>query len=213
MSDADEFAGGLDDLERWAAEARAREAADARVRERWLRIQAEEDARLAQVLAGLAERGTAVIVTTAAGRQVAGRLTAIGRDFVAVASPAGHSTLISLHALAWVRTAHGDGARRRREREPAVGPDPSPFDVGERSVGASGDGSGGNPAGAALVDVLAQAVAGRPRVVIQTENASLLGALRSVGVDVVVVQTATDPPGLAYVRLRSIYEISFLDSG
>ncbi len=34
----------LEGLERWAADARAREAADARVRERWLRAQAEEEA-------------------------------------------------------------------------------------------------------------------------------------------------------------------------
>src|SRR5215213_6343157 len=47
---------GAGDLERWAADARAREAADARVRERWLRAQAAEDASLAGVFLALAER-------------------------------------------------------------------------------------------------------------------------------------------------------------
>src|SRR3954449_10120436 len=51
------LSGGMDgDLERWAADARAREAADARVRERWLRAQAAEEASLAGVLLALAER-------------------------------------------------------------------------------------------------------------------------------------------------------------
>ena len=89
---------GLDDLERWAAEARAREAADARVRERWLRTQAEEGGRLGLVLAGLAERRADVLLTTVAGRAIAGRLLAVGQDFVAItpgshdvrATPAGH---------------------------------------------------------------------------------------------------------------------------
>ena len=88
-----------------------------------------------------------------------------------------------------------------------MGPDPAAFD----DDGAADD--AGLPDGASLAAVLAQAVAHRPRVMVQTGDATLTGALRSVGVDVIVVQTATDPPGLAYVRLRSIYEISFLDSG
>ncbi|MGH9224918.1 MAG: hypothetical protein ACRD2W_14350, partial [Acidimicrobiales bacterium] len=67
--------------------------------------------------------------------------------------------------------------------------------------------------GTSLAAVLSQAVAHRPRVAVQIESASITGALRSVGVDVIVLQTAGEPPGLAYVRLRSIYEISFLDSG
>ena len=203
--------GPFDDLERWAAEARAREAADARVRERWLRTQAEEGARLAQVLAGLAEQRASVVVTTTAGRQVAGQLTSIGQDFVAVESAAGVSTLVALAALAWVRSAVGEPHRR----EPAIGPDPSWFEDGddEDAGGGSTVPGMGDARRASLADVLAQAVAHRPRVVVQTEGASITGALRSVGVDVVVVQTAGEPPGLAYVRLRSIYEISFLDSG
>src|SRR5205085_11734127 len=86
----DNSAEGLDDLERWAAEARAREAAEARVRERWLRTQAEEGGRLGLVLAGLAERRADVLVTTIAGRAIGGRLVAVGQDFLALATGAGH---------------------------------------------------------------------------------------------------------------------------
>ncbi|MGH9225774.1 MAG: hypothetical protein ACRD2W_18755, partial [Acidimicrobiales bacterium] len=121
--DGDAYGGGVDGLERWAAEARARDAAESRVRERWLRTQAEEGARLAQVFAGLAERRTSVVLTTTAGRQLPGRLTSIGQDFVALESPAGLSTLVALEAVAWVRPGVGEP----RRRDPAVGPDPSAY--------------------------------------------------------------------------------------
>jgi hypothetical protein len=190
--------GRFDEIDRWAAEARAREAADARVRERWLRAQAEEGAQMAQVLAGLAERGATVVVTTIAGRSVVGRLASVGQDFVRVATTAGSTSLVPFSALAWLREPPGD----RRRPDPAVGPDPSPFAD-----------DGGPPGAAALVDLLAQAAAVRPRVTVHSNGASVTGDLRSVGIDMAVVQTDGDPPGLTYVRLASVYEISFLDSG
>lgn len=183
---------GLDDLEAWAAEARAREAADARARERWLRTQAEEGAQLAQVLAGLVEQRAVVAVTTSAGRTVTGRLATLGRDFVAVAAPGGRLTLVALHAVAWVRPSE-------RRRDPVVGPEP--------------EDEGGDASGAGLIDVLAQAVADRPRVAVETEHAGITGELRAVGIDLVVIEIPGSQRGLAYVRLGSVYEISFLDSG
>lgn len=195
----DEVDDPLAGLEGWAAAARAREAAEARVRERWLRTQAEEGAQLSAVLAGMVERAAAVTVTTIAGRHVAGQLSGVGQDFVALVLPGGRRHLVALDALAWLRPAPDD---RRRRPEPALGPDEA-ADLDDGSV----------PPAAALVDVLAHAVAQRPRVGVQTEGASLTGELRAVGVDVVALEIAGDPPGLAYVRLRSIYEISFLDSG
>ena len=195
---------GLDHLERWAAEARAREAAEARVRERWLRTQAEEGARLGLVLVGLAERRADVVVTTLAGRTVHGRLTRVGLDFLAL-ERAG-VTLVALHAVAWVR----ESPRHRGRVAPATGPDeeleaddPRAPDVGREGAGP----------GASLAGVLAQAVAHRPRVTVVADAASLTGELRTVGLDVLVLRTPGDPPSLAYVRLRSLYEISFLDSG
>ena len=50
----------IGDLRRWAADARASDAARARSRQRWLRRQAEEESTLAGIALNLAERGTAV---------------------------------------------------------------------------------------------------------------------------------------------------------
>lgn len=197
---ADEGGGAFDDLERWAAEARAREAAEARVRERWLRTQAEEDARLSQVLAGLAERGADVIVTTTAGRAVPGRFAGLGQDFVAVRGP-GRTTLVPLASVAWVRPA---STERRRRSGVGLGPDPVGLGDGD-DVGLSRS--------AALADVLAHAVVDRPRVALQAQGAALAGELRAVGLDVLVVETSGEPLGLTYVRLQSLSEISLLASG
>ncbi len=183
------MAGDLDDLEAWAAEARAREAAESRARERWLRTQAEEGAQFASVLAGLVERAGPVTLTTTAGRHLSGQLTSVGEDFVSLTLGGGRRTLVALAALAWVREAPG----RRGEASLAERSDP--------------------PESATLADVLAQAVAYRPRVAVQTDRAAVTGELRAVGVDVLALETAGDPPAMLSVRLRSVYEISFLDSG
>ena len=195
--------GGLDDLERWAAEARAREAAEERVRERWLRTQAEEGGRLASVLAGLAEQEADVVVTTTGGRAVSGRVRGVGSDFVAVVSPPGRTTLVALAAVAWVRPTPeaGDG-RRHHRATPAMGPDDGTPPEDREA-----------PSGAALADVLAQAVADRPRVAVFAAGASLTGELRAAGLDLLVIEPSGAPAALAYVRLGSLYEISFLDSG
>lgn len=193
--EGDPLEGELRGVEAWAAEARAKEAAGSRIRERWLRTQADEGARFATVLAGLVEQQATVTVTTLAGRPVMGRLTGVGEDFVAVRLANGQRTLVALHAVAWLR----DVPRRR-----ALATD----DTHDRFDG-FGDGSGR----ATLVDVLAQAVADRPRVTVHAGGGAITGELRAVGVDVLALDTAGDPPGLAYVRTASVYEISFLDSG
>ena len=182
--------GELDNLEAWAAEARARAAAESRVRERWLRTQAEEGAEFAAVLAGLVERASSVTVTTVSGRHLAGQLTSVGEDFVALTLPGGRQTLVALAALAWVHAAPGG-----RRLEPGVAEADAALEP------------------AALVDVLAQAAAHRPRVTVQTAAAAVTGDLRAVGADLVALETAGEPPSLVYVPLRAVYEISFLDSG
>src|SRR3954469_10464591 len=58
----------LAEFARWTADERATEAARSRTRERWLRQQAVEGARLAGVALDLAERRAAVIVRTSSGR-------------------------------------------------------------------------------------------------------------------------------------------------
>ena len=198
---ADQDDAGLEGLERWAADARAREAAEARARERWLRTQAEEDARLAQVLAGLAERRAPAVATTTTGHSVNGRVTAVGEDFLALSGPAGRLTLIPLAALAWVRPSGGFQGRRRAV---ALGPDPAEGGTEDELPGGTS---------ATLVDVLSHAAAERPRVSLRVAGATLTGELRAVGLDVLVVETSGEPASLAYVRLQSLSDISLLTSG
>jgi hypothetical protein len=197
---ADDRDPGFDGLERWAAEARAREAAAARSRERWLRTQAEEGARLQQVLIGLAERRAEAVVTTTAGHQVTGQVRAVGQDFVALVNGPGRMTLVPLPALAWVRPVR----EPKRRAGMALGPDPDDTAYPDELVGGHS---------AALVDVLSHAAATRPRLALHALGASLAGELRAVGVDVLVIETAGEPPGLAYVRLQSLSDISLLTSG
>ncbi|MGH9263759.1 MAG: hypothetical protein ACRD1D_03620 [Acidimicrobiales bacterium] len=184
----------LEGLERWAADARAREAADARVRERWLRAQAEEEASLAGVLLALAERGETVVLTTAAGRRHRGVVTGVGVDFAALRGPGGATTLVVLDRLGDARVVE----ERARGRAAAA-------------AAASGDAPGG-ALGVRLADVLAQAAGQRPRVAVQAGAASVVGDLRSVGTDVVTIRTDGEA-GVVYVALASVSEVSFLASG
>jgi hypothetical protein len=179
---------GAGDLERWAADARAREVADARVRERWLRAQAEEESSLAGVLLALAERRETVLLTTVSGRRHRGAVAGVGSDFVALDTPSGPTTLVSLVAVGDVRVAR-DGMRRR----------------------AAATGAGGQ-LGVHLADVLAQAAGQRPRVSVHAGAAAVVGDLRAVGSDVLTIRADGDA-GVVYVGLASVSEVSFLASG
>ena len=178
---------GVGDLERWAADARAREAADARVRERWLRAQAEEESSLAGVLLALAERRETVVVTTVTGRRHRGVVAGVGVDFAALQTPAGATNLLALAALGDVRVV--EGGRR-----------------------ATTTGDGEVELGVRLGDVLAQAAGQRPRISVQAGVAAVVGDLRAVGGDVVTVR-ADGEAGVVYVPLASVSEVSFLASG
>jgi hypothetical protein len=180
---------GVGDLERWAADARAREAADARVRERWLRAQAEEESSLAGVLLTLAERRETVVLTTVSGRRHRGVIAGVGVDFAALQAPAGTSTLVALAALADLRVV--DGGRR-----PA----------------AATTGDGEAALGVRLGEVLAQAAGQRPRISVQAGAITVVGDLRAVGTDVLTVLADGDA-GVVYVGLASMSEVSFLASG
>ena len=178
---------GLEDLERWAADARAREAADARVRERWLRSQSEEEASLAGVLLALAERRETVVTTTAGGRRYRGVVSGVGVDFAVLQAPGGPTTLLTLAGLADVRVV----------------------EEGRRVT--TGDGGAPGALGVRLGDVLAQAAGQRPRVAVQAGAASVVGDLRAVGSDVLTLRT--DAAAIVYVGLASVSEVSFLASG
>ena len=182
----------LDDLERWAAGARAQEAAEARVRQRWLRQAAEEEASFAGLLVDLAEDGRPVSVTTTAGHRHHGPIVAVGADFVAVGGAEARLTLVSVPAVAEVRPAAGS------RRPPAA---------------SGGPRAGAGSLGVTLVEVLAQAVAGRPRVAVVLGAVTVVGELRAVGTDVLTVRTDGEPAGISYVTLASVSEVSLFDSG
>lgn len=189
----------FDDVELWAAEARARDAVDARVRERWLRRQAEDEATFAGVLLDVAERGAAVVVVTTGGHRLVGHVEVVGTDFAAVRTAGARTTLVTLTAVAAVRLSRGGpGGRGGNRLAPAAD---ARLEGRARAVIVT------------VADVLAHAVAQRPRVQVQAGSGLVVGELRAVGTDVVSVHTDGDPPGLAYVRLASVSEISLLDSG
>lgn len=194
------------DLERWAAEARAGEAVGARVRQRWLRQQAEEGAPFAALLLDLAEHGTQVVITTVSGRRHLGRLSAVGTDFVAVDGSAGRTTVVVTAAVAAVRTAGEHPA-------PAAGVGGNRAG-GERVPAATAD-RADQPdlVAASLADALAHLGADRPHVRVWAGEMDVTGDLRAVGADVLTVEPEGGMPGPVYVRLLSVSEISFLGSG
>lgn len=198
----DEGGSGLspfEEIERWAAEARARDAVDARVRERWLRRQAEEEATFAGLLVDLAERQVGVVVTTTANRRHAGVVEAVGADFVALHGPAGRTAIVALASVASVASVAslGTGGPGDGRRRALTGRD----DRASRSLTVS------------LADVLAHAAANYPRVQVHAGTAIVVGELRTVGADVISVHTDGDPPATAYLSLASVSDVSFLDSG
>jgi hypothetical protein len=201
-------------VERWAAEARARDAVDARIRERWLRRQAEEEAAFAGLLLDLAERGATAVLTTTGGRRHVGRIEAVGADFAAVRTGADRTTLVALDTVAAVRI--GAAPRSERPRQRGVGGrggEGGPGTPGEPALGPAADARSGRSLAVTMADVLAHAVARRPRLHLHAGAAAFAGELRSVGADVVTLLSDGDPSGLAYVSLTSVSEISLLDSG
>lgn len=187
----------FDDFERWAAEARAAEAVEERVRQRWLRTQAEESAELGGVLAALAEEGAEAVVTTSAGRRHAGRIAMVGIDFIVVRRGEQRATLVAFGAVAAVTpTRPHSGA-------------PSGATVATTAPSA---GDGWSRPSTRLIDVLASAAAERPRLILFAGEARMPGELIAVGSDVVTLRTNTMPPGTAYVPVTSLSEVSLFDS-
>lgn len=177
----------LADLARWTAESRASEAAGSRVRQRWLRQQATEEARFAGMLLDLAEQGAGVAVRTTAGRTLQGRIVAVAEDFCLVRQEVGPATLLTFGAVVAVRPEPG---HRAGDADSARVPPPA----------------------LSLADVLTRLAPDRPRVRIVVEGGgeALAGELRSVGADVATVRLDGDPPATVYLQLASVREITLL---
>jgi hypothetical protein len=182
-------AGDLEGIERWVAEARAADAVESRVRERWLRTQAAESSTFGGVLLSLAEAGATVTVVTVAGRRHVGVVTMVGEDFFTLRRTEERTTMLACAAVASVEPP---GARRPINADDECRRTPSPV---------------------TLRDVFSHAVGDRPRLLLYAGTSRTAGQLVAVGTDVVTVRTEAEPPGVAYVPLGSVSEASLLDSG
>ncbi|MGH9164593.1 MAG: hypothetical protein ACRDZW_03635 [Acidimicrobiales bacterium] len=183
----DEVDGLLADLARWTGEHRSAAAAESRVRQRWLRQQAVEDARFAGLVLDLSERATTVVVRTITGRSVRGRIVAVAADCCLIGLDGGPPTLVRLEAMASVRPEPG---RRATEAD------------AERAA----------PAAATMADVLAGMAAERPRVRIGLVGPEepFTGELRAVGADVVTIRLDGDAAAVVYLRLAAVAEVTLL---
>lgn len=183
----DEVEALLADLARWSADTRVDDAARSRIRERWLRQQAEEDARFAGLALDLAEAGAAVSLRLADGRTVHGRIATVARDFCVLRHEGGTATFVAFSAIATVRPEPGFRVGRA---------------ASERSAAVD----------ARLGDVLAGLAGDRPRVrmVVDGGGESLAGELRSVGADVATLRLDGEPGATVYVRLDAVREVTLL---
>lgn len=172
----------VDPLVELLDEVRAGDAGAARLRERWLRRQAEEGATLAGTLLDLAERGAPVSVRTTTGRTSHGSVVAVGSDFAVLRGEDGRDACLRLQAVAAVWPA-----------------------VGERHVVATGDRVA--PLDLLLVEVLATLASDRPGVRVLAGGDVIVGELRAVGVDVVTLRLEGERMRLCYVAAAALDEV------
>ena len=172
-------------LERWVAEARSTDAAAAKARARWLRVQSEESATFAGVLIDLAERATPVVVHTRAGRRHRGVIVVVAMDFCAVRTDGGHEVLVAYRGIASVRPDAN-----------VLGPS------GDRLVHAE----------VALAEMLSILNGDRPRVLVMTmvNDEGVAGELRSVGRDVITLRLDGGSRAPVYVPIDTITEVALV---
>lgn len=175
------MARSFDEVDRFAAEARADEAVRARARRTHLAQQAAEEATFRGALIDLGERGSTVVVHVAAGRTVVGQVGRVGRDFVGLVGEDGREVLVALRGVGHVRTAPGE--------QPTTG---------------GRDGSGD----LTLAEALVWLAGDRPRVQVRSGGAEpVAGELREVGADVAAVLLEGSPGGWAYLNLSEVTEV------
>ena len=178
MSDADS---AIVYLARWASAAKADDAADRRVQEQWARAQAEDEATLASVLAGLVERRAPVAVHVRTGSTVRGTAVGLGNDYLALAH-GGQLSLFPAAAIEWVRPDGGGGPAAFSDRAAPTG---------------------------SLAGILGHVVEERLAVRVATSTESLVGELVAVGADVLTLRPSGAPPDqLVYVPIPAVVEVS-----
>lgn len=153
------------------------------MRERWLRLQAEEEGSLAGVVVDLGERGVPMAVHTRSGRAHHGRVGAVGTGFLVVTRDTSGVVFVALNAVASVHTRPGERPT-----------------IGDRAVSTR----------LTLAEVLIRLAAERERALLVTcgDANAIRGTVSSVGQDMVVVRLdGGDHAGTAYVPLAAISEV------
>lgn len=175
--------GSEHDVRRLLDSQRAHEAADARSRERWLRQQSAEEATLTGVLVAAAERDMRVALRTVTGRSRQGSIVGVGVDFVRVRVDHGPDVLVALTAIAVV-TPLG-----------SVEPISS---------------AGGRTADLTLAEALGRVAPEHPAVTVWCSDGGspIVGTLRSVGRDVVVVNVDGEQATHCHVALPAVVEVT-----
>lgn len=155
----------------------------ARERRRRLRDAVLEGATLRGTLLDLAEQRTPVVLITAWDRRHAGRLDALGSDFARLVLDDGRLLFVTLDAIAGI-VPQGHG-------------------------GAVAGGERGAPTDLSLAELLRMRTADRPELLVwRGMAATVSGELRSVGVDIATLVTAT---GVEHVALGTITEVATHD--
>lgn len=185
MEDVDAL---LADLAMWTADLRAHDAAESRIRERWLRQQAEEDARFSGLALDLAEAGSGVSLGLTSGRTLHGHIATVAADFCVLRHDGRAVTLLAFSAIATLRPEPGAPSEAAASRRVAQ-------------------------VEAHLDDVLVGLAVERPRVRLVVAGAAeaVAGELRSVGSDVVTIRLGNNGrAGTVYVQLGSVREVTLL---
>ena len=184
-SDFDDL-GDLDDLSRWAGEARVDDAAAERRRSSWLRRQDDESLTLAGLLIDLTERGQTVAVALDTGRRHHGSIAAVGPDLLALDTTGGLRVLLALASVVSVRTTGDQPVVRGGGQTPAT-------DL--RFVRAIEQWSGDR----GVITVVSRG------------GETTAGALEVVGRDVLTLRPTNG--GIVYVALASVSEVGLAASG
>lgn len=169
-------------LSAWLAEQRADEAVASRIRERWLRQEATDEATFAGVLLDLAERELRLVIGGSGGRRHIGSVSAVAADCCAIRTAAGEDVLLAYAAITSIRPTEGGGA--------ATGDRPVALDT-------------------TLAECLSLLLAERPRLRMATVGGTTWsGALGAVGRDVVTLVLDGPAGSVAYLPTAALTEVT-----
>lgn len=165
----------------WLAEQRADEAVASRIRERWLRQEAADEATFAGVLLDLAERQLRLVIGGVGGRRTIGSIAAVAGDCCAVRTSSGDDVLLAYAAITSVRPVDGIGTS-----------------TGDRPVALE----------TTLAECLALLLAERPRLhLVTSDGTATSGELRAVGRDVITLLRDGANGSTAYLPIAALAEV------